>query len=116
MSAVPQRHKFVLYAPDMTDPEAFERRMQVRSKHLERAAVLTSGGSLRLGGAMLSPESLQPGAERKMVGSVMIFEADSLEDANALVLSDVYYTAKVWDAEKLVIRPIVLATQSLEKQ
>lgn len=34
---------------------------------------------------MVTPESLQPGAEKKMTGSVMIYEAENIEDVKALV-------------------------------
>jgi hypothetical protein len=48
-----------------------------------------------LGGAMLAPESLQAGAAIKMTGSVVIYEAESLEEAKGLVYTDVYYTNNV---------------------
>jgi hypothetical protein len=66
-----------------------------------------------LGGAMLTPESLKPGADKKMVGSVLIYEAENIEQVKELVYgqsanhpltitvltrivpADVYYTAKV---------------------
>jgi hypothetical protein len=35
--AAPPRHKFFVYAPDKTDPDTFEKRLSVRSKHLETA-------------------------------------------------------------------------------
>lgn len=38
------RHKFLVYAPDMTDAEAFARRLSVRAKHLEKAGELTQQG------------------------------------------------------------------------
>ena len=31
------RHKFIVYAPDMTDSDAFQRRLSVRQAHLNRA-------------------------------------------------------------------------------
>lgn len=62
-----------------------------------------------------------------MVGSLVIVEAESLEEVRKLIESDVYYTSNVvrvsvsssrrfvtdlsshqWDKEKLVISPIVL--------
>jgi uncharacterized protein len=48
-----------------------------------------------MGGAMLTPESIQPGAEKKLVGSTMVIVAESLEDARKLVESDVYWTGNV---------------------
>ena len=41
---------------------------------------------------MLTPESIVPGAEKKMVGSVFVCEAESLEAVRNLMENDVYYT------------------------
>ncbi|KAJ7258435.1 hypothetical protein B0H12DRAFT_1014890 [Mycena haematopus] len=102
-------HKFLVYAPDKTDAGAAERRLSVRPKHLENAAPNISAGVIRVGGALLTPESLT-GGERKVVGSCMIFEAESLATVKSLIESDIYYTAGVWDPEQLVILPFVAAT------
>ena len=50
-----------------------------------------------VGGAMLSPnEALDtPDADKKMIGSLMIFEASSYAEVKALVESDVYWTGNV---------------------
>lgn len=37
MSSAPPRHKFIVYAPDMTDEGALQRRLSVRPAHLQRA-------------------------------------------------------------------------------
>ena len=44
---------------------------------------------------MRTPESIVPGAEKKMVGSIFICEADSLEAVRKLMENDVYYTSGV---------------------
>ena len=44
---------------------------------------------------MLTPQSIVPGAEKKMVGSVFICEAESLERVRKLMENDVYYTSGV---------------------
>ena len=44
---------------------------------------------------MVTPESLEPGAARKMTGSVIIFEAENIEEAKKIVHSDAYYTGRV---------------------
>ncbi|KAI0827653.1 hypothetical protein BC628DRAFT_1418277 [Trametes gibbosa] len=97
---------FSIYAPDYTDEEAIQRRQSVRDTHLDNAA---KNKSMKLGGAMLSPnESLDtPGAEKKMIGSFMILECDSYEEAKRMIETDVYWTGNVWDKEKTVIRPFV---------
>ncbi|KAJ7931227.1 hypothetical protein B0H13DRAFT_860860 [Mycena leptocephala] len=110
MSSAPTLHRFVVFAPDKTDEGAFERRLSVRPKHLENAAkAINDPTAIRGGGgALLSPESLT-GAERKMIGSLMIYEAESLEAVRSVIESDIYYTAGVWDPERLVILPFVAA-------
>lgn len=76
---------------------------------------------------MLTPESIaSPTAEKKMIGSVFVCEADSLQTVRDLMESDVYYTSGVvshcalssqlprssscsqWDKEKLVVVPLAL--------
>jgi uncharacterized protein len=94
-----------------------------------------NGAHLEMGGAMLTPESIEPGAERKMIGSTMVVVAESLADARELVESDVYYKSGVvcttfprifnvankvtsatwqWDPEKLVITPFVAVGMTAE--
>ncbi|KAJ6572061.1 hypothetical protein B0H19DRAFT_1255979 [Mycena capillaripes] len=107
MSTAPALHRFFVYAPDKTDEGTFERRLSVRAKHLENAAKPKEG--IRAGGgALLTPESLT-GAEKKIVGSAMVYEAESIEVVRKLIEDDIYYTAGVWDPERLVILPFMLA-------
>jgi len=109
MSSAPALHKFFVYAPDKTEAGTFERRMSVRSQHLENAAKAISAGVIKVGGATLTPESLT-GGDKKLTGSVLIFEAESLEAVRKMVESDVYYTSGVWNPETLVILPFAAAT------
>ena len=44
---------------------------------------------------MLTPESILPNGAKKMIGSVFVCEADSLETVRSLMESDVYYTSGV---------------------
>lgn len=50
---------------------------------------------VELGGAVFSPDSVIPGATHKMVGSVMFFQADTIEEVKKTVESDIYYTSGV---------------------
>ncbi|KAM5545056.1 hypothetical protein V8D89_001167 [Ganoderma adspersum] len=109
----PARHKFIVYAPDMSDEGALQRRLSVRQSHLDNATAQARNGVVKLGGAMLTPESIVPGAEKKMVGSIFICEAESLESVRNLMENDVYYTSGVWDKEKLVILPLAIAIANL---
>ncbi|KAJ7201569.1 hypothetical protein GGX14DRAFT_536145 [Mycena pura] len=102
-------HKFFVHAPDKTDPDAFARRLSVRSKHLEGAKKRIEEGTIRVGGALLTPESLCS-EQKKMIGSAFIIEAESIETVQRMVENDIYYTAGVWDPERIVILPFVSAT------
>ncbi|EJD08493.1 uncharacterized protein FOMMEDRAFT_165059 [Fomitiporia mediterranea MF3/22] len=100
--------QFMVYCPDKTDDGAFQRRLSVREKHLENAKVLGDNGTLKFGRAIMSPESIaSPGAEQKMVGSMMVYQAASLEEAKKIVESDIYYTSGVWDPERVVVLPFM---------
>ncbi|KAJ6618002.1 hypothetical protein B0H10DRAFT_2031709 [Mycena sp. CBHHK59/15] len=108
-SASPALPRFFVHAPDKTDPDAFKRRLSVRATHLENAKKAIDSGSIRIGGALLTPESLLS-ADKKMIGSMFIFEAENIDAVKKIVESDIYYTAGVWDPERIVILPFVAAT------
>ncbi|KAJ6616479.1 hypothetical protein B0H10DRAFT_2037227 [Mycena sp. CBHHK59/15] len=109
MSASSGLPRFFVYAPDKTDSGAFERRLSVRAKHFENATKAINDGTIRVGGVLLTPESLTS-ADKKMVGSMMIFEAENLDAVRTMIETDIYYTSGVWDPERLVILPFVAAT------
>nr|GAT48822.1 predicted protein [Mycena chlorophos] len=103
------RPRFLVYAPDHTDKDAFSRRMSVRATHLDVAKQNIANGKFLVAGALLTPESLHS-EEKKMVGSSFIVEAETLEEVKEIMEKDIYYTSGVWDPEKLVILPFVAAT------
>jgi len=111
-SAATPKIRYMVYAPDCTDEGALERRLSVRSKHLEVAAANIAAGITRVGAVLLSPESVDR-EDKKMVGSMFICEVDSLEEAKKVVESDIYYTAGVWDKEKIVILPCIVAAPAM---
>ena len=74
---------------------------------------------------MISPETYDK-PERKLIGSLMVFEAESLEEVRKVIEDDVYYRTGVvrsifrlvcadadadvqWDKEKLTILPWISA-------
>ncbi|KAG9316412.1 hypothetical protein JVU11DRAFT_2446 [Chiua virens] len=97
--------KFVVWAPDVAD----SRRHAVQSRHFENIRRLIAEGTMRAGGGVLTEDSANAAPGGRKFGSCMIIEAESLEAARKIVESEVYYTEGVWDKEKLVILPIVLA-------
>ncbi|KAK7691336.1 hypothetical protein QCA50_004730 [Cerrena zonata] len=110
MSTDPSSTKslFLVYAPDYPDPECLSRRLSVRTTHLANAGNLLEQGILKIGGAMITPETYKTD-QKKMTGSTLIYSADSLEEVREIVENDVYYKGNVWDKEKLVITPFVSA-------
>jgi hypothetical protein len=77
-------------------------------------------------GPTLTPESVLPGAEQKMNGSLLIAEATSIEEVKKIVEGDAYYVNDIvsrlvsgfrqlsadlgsqWDKEKIIITPMIL--------
>ncbi|KAF8070346.1 hypothetical protein FPV67DRAFT_1668212 [Lyophyllum atratum] len=105
----PQR--FMVYAPDKVEEGTFEKRLSVRPTHIEEVKEKISGGFIRVGGVLLTPESIAtPTSDKKMVGSMFICEAENIEEVKKVVESDIYYKAGVWDPERIVILPFQAAT------
>ncbi|KAF8235838.1 hypothetical protein L208DRAFT_1391628 [Tricholoma matsutake] len=100
--STPTLHTFVVYAPDNTEPGTSEKRLSVRSQHVVVAKALQSEGILSVAG-WLGPEFLAPGPDQKMVGSLFIYRAESIEAVKQIVETDIYYTTGVWDKERIVI-------------
>ncbi|KAG0198667.1 hypothetical protein BGX28_007900 [Mortierella sp. GBA30] len=92
------KKQFIVIAHDYQDPEAQNRRQAVRPKHLEGARELKRSGALQFGGALLSDHS----ESGRMVGSVMIFNAESEEEVKKTVEKDMYITGKVWEHYKII--------------
>ncbi|KAK0461034.1 uncharacterized protein EV420DRAFT_1267286 [Desarmillaria tabescens] len=103
------RSLFFVYCPDKTEDGTFERRLSVRSNHLEDAGKAYLRGIHSRWDGLITPESLTS-ETKKMVGSAFICEAKDIDEVKEKVKADVYYTAGVWDPEKIVILPFVGAT------
>jgi uncharacterized protein len=85
---------WLIIARDGTDADAPARRQAVRDRHLEGARALAEGGRLSVGGAMLDHGGT-------MIGSMLLVEAEDEAAARALVESDVYSTAGVWQTYEI---------------
>lgn len=58
------------------------------------------------GSALLTPESIASAdAAKKMVGSVMVFEMETLEDVKKLIEGDIYYKTGVVSPQFFCTRP-----------
>ncbi|KAN0107039.1 hypothetical protein V8E52_010547 [Russula decolorans] len=109
MSSSPTKRLFAIYAPDYTNPGTLDRRISVREEHLKGISELRSTGIAKFGGPFLAPELTDEKDRTKMAGSLMFFEAESIEEVRKIVESDIYYTSGVWDKENVRILPFVPA-------
>jgi uncharacterized protein len=93
----------MLYAIIAEDiPNSLERRMAVRPRHLPRVEQLVKEGRLLCGGAFPAIDSMDPGPAG-FTGSLIVAEFPSLEDAEAWIKADPFYTEGVY--AKVVVRP-----------
>jgi len=106
MSDAPSKHLFLVYAPDFTDPDAFARRTAVRERHIANLSPLADEGFIKVGGALLTPESIT-GGERKLIGSTFIVESTDIQSVRKVFEADIYYTSNVWDPKALAITPFL---------
>ncbi|ESK91023.1 hypothetical protein Moror_16328 [Moniliophthora roreri MCA 2997] len=105
------KYLFYVHAPDRKEEGTFQKRLSVRPQHLELLKANVADGSVRVAGVMLTEESLHAAQEdRKMIGSTLIWEAESVEEVRKKIESDPYYQNDVWDKEKIVITPLMAAT------
>ncbi|RYZ94906.1 MAG: hypothetical protein EOP47_26880 [Sphingobacteriaceae bacterium] len=93
-------NQYVITAYDYTDVDALQRRMNARPHHFDGARALKASGNFIAGGAILNDEG-------KMIGSVMLLQFESDEEAEAWKERDAYTTQKVW--ETVDIKPFRLA-------
>ena len=84
-----------LYALIAHDRPGLEHRRDNRPAHLEHMATLDAAGRLRYGGPLLNEK-------QDMVGSLIILEADSLDDAKATYAQDPYVIHNVFDRYDVV--------------
>ncbi|KAI0280481.1 hypothetical protein BGY98DRAFT_1095473 [Russula aff. rugulosa BPL654] len=109
MSSSPTKRLFSIYAPDYTAPGILDRRISVREEHLKGIDRLRSAGTAKFGGPLVAPELTDEKDRTKMIGSLLFFEAESIEEVRKIVESDIYYTSGVWDKENICILPFVPA-------
>ena len=92
--------QFILIAHDGTDNESLDRRMKSRPEHLAKIAIIKKTGQFLFGGAILDDSG-------KMIGSVILYEADDRHQLDLILQDEPYINNKVW--EKIEIKPFRLA-------
>ncbi|KAH9915489.1 uncharacterized protein B0H18DRAFT_1041437 [Fomitopsis serialis] len=100
---------YCAWAPDSKVGDAVEKRKALDSEHNEWfQARLADGSVLEFGGAILAKDEKLPlTGVPDIGGTLLIFKADSLEDARKLIEQEPYYKAGVWDTSDIKIAPIL---------
>jgi uncharacterized protein YciI len=81
--------QFVLIGRDGQDPDALDRRMAVREKHLAMCQTLKAQGRYITGGAMLNDDG-------QMIGSVVIYDFPDRQALEAWLPTEPYIQGNVW--------------------
>ena len=84
---------YMIHGTDVA--HSLDKRMAVRSKHLERLEALQREGRLLLAGPLPAVDSNDPGPAG-FTGSLIIAEFESLEDAQSWANADPYVEARVY--------------------
>ena len=90
--------QFVVFAHD--HPDALDRRLAVRERHLDGVRRMKAEGTFFLGGALLDDAG-------GMIGSMMLVEFPDRAALDAWLADEVYLNAKVW--ETVDVRPFRMA-------
>lgn len=103
------QREWLVTVPD--HPNAIEKRLAARPKHLDNLKPRIDAGQVVFGGAMLS-EQPGEGESPKMTGSVMLFKANSEEEVRQLLEADEYTKGGAWDVSKATIQPFRCAVRT----
>lgn len=93
--------QFLLLAYDGTDPEAPQRRLNVREEHLQKISLLKKAGKFLFGGAILDDNG-------KMIGSMIVYDFPDRQSLEEKLKDEPYLIKGVW--KKTEIQPFRLAT------
>jgi len=91
---------YAIIGEDASD--SLPKRMAVRPAHLERVKALQESGRLLVAGPFPAIDAEDPG-ESGFLGSLIVAEFDSLEEATAWAQADPYVTAGVFS--RTTVRP-----------
>ncbi|PWW78908.1 hypothetical protein C7212DRAFT_166732 [Tuber magnatum] len=110
MSTSPQKSEWLCILPDQVNG-GLERRLKVRTEHLEGIKRNQAAGFANFGGVFLN-EPAEEGKTPAFKGSVIVATGASKEDVLEVLKQDVYSKNNVWDWEKAEIYPFKTAVVS----
>src|SRR5260221_11789858 len=87
--------QYIVIARDGSDSEALNRRLAVRSAHVELGNKLRDEGRHLYGVALLD-------SSEHMIGSVLVVDFYSREELDAWLKVEPYMTGKVWESVEIL--------------
>ena len=96
---------YVIYAKDRED--SLQARLEARGAHLERISALLDEGRLLLAGPRPAIDALDPGPAG-FLGSLVVAEFDSLEDARAWAEADPYIESGAYQSVEVTPFKLVM--------
>ncbi|KAG2419178.1 hypothetical protein HFD88_002285 [Aspergillus terreus] len=102
------KNEYLCIVPDK--PGALQKRLQLRSQHLEGVKPLVENSTIVVGGAMFD-EHPAAGQTPLFKGSSLIVVAESKEEVMELIRKDIYSTGGVWDLENCQVIPFQSAVR-----
>ncbi|KIW05316.1 hypothetical protein, variant 2 [Verruconis gallopava] len=91
---------------------AIQKRLEVRSKHLEGVMPLHAENKIVMGGAFFSHPPAEGETPPPMIGSALVVYAETKEEVMQILEKDIYNTSGVWDLSKIQIWPFKSAVRS----
>ncbi|KAJ9607876.1 hypothetical protein H2200_007955 [Cladophialophora chaetospira] len=107
-TSVPTR-EWLVHIPD--HPNALDKRLAVRPKHLENLKPKIDAGIVVFGGATLSKHPSE-GEGPDMTGSVMLIKANSEEEVKEFLENDAYTKGGAWNPKEAKIWPFRSAVRT----
>ncbi|KAI0740619.1 hypothetical protein C8Q76DRAFT_198115 [Earliella scabrosa] len=104
---------FLVNAPDQPNSQ----RAKHGAEHLQQNAPLAQSGYVVVGGALLPTGAVSSDADAlaKLVGSVIIVKAESVDHVWETLKKDVFYTSgEVWDNTKITVTPVYIGVPQVE--
>lgn len=81
---------YAVIAYDGSEPGTFERRMQIRSQHMEVGQKMMDNGSFLFGGAMIDGSG-------RLNGGVLFVDFEDRSELDEWLRTEPYVVNKVWD-------------------
>ncbi|KAJ1977584.1 hypothetical protein H4R34_003525 [Dimargaris verticillata] len=98
-------HQYLVIAMDQNDAQALQRRLAARQAHLDGATTAHGEKRLLMGGAILSSDpaaAATADSNPTMVGSALLFQAESEDQVRQWIEADPYVCKDVWGDIKIL--------------